>query len=80
MGIKDEFNKVLDKVRDAVENVKDAASEATHRVAAEVEQKKRDVVGDKMTADEKASSMINQAKQTVQGDIDAMKRDDRNNS
>ena len=80
MGLKDEFNKVVDKVKDAVENVKDVASEATHRVVAEVEQQKRNVAGDEMTTDEKASSMINQAKHTVQGDIDAMKRDDRSNS
>ena len=55
MGLKDEFNKVVDKVKDAVENVKDVASEATHRVVAEVEQQKRNVAGDEMTTDEKAS-------------------------
>jgi hypothetical protein len=78
MGLKDEFTKVVDKVKDTVENVKDAASEAGHRVAAEAEQQKRNVVGDEMTTDAKASSMINQAKQTAQGDVDAMERDDRN--
>jgi hypothetical protein len=36
------------------------------------------VAGDEMTTGEKASSMIEQEKQTVQADIDAMKRDDRN--
>jgi hypothetical protein len=80
MGPKDEFNKVVDKVKDAVENVKDAASEATHRGAAEAEQQKRDVAGDEMTTGEKAGSMINQAKNTVQGDIDATKRDVRKNT
>ncbi len=78
MGLKDELTKAVDKVKDTVENVKDSASEAMHRVAAEAEQQKRNVVGDKMSPDAKASSMINQAKQTAQGDIDAMKRDDRN--
>jgi hypothetical protein len=33
-----------------------------------------------MTAGAKANSMINQAKETAQGDIDAMKRDDRSKS
>jgi hypothetical protein len=58
MGLKDEFTKVIDTVKDTAENVKDAASEATHRGAAKVEQ----------------------AKDTVQGDIDAMKRDVRKNA
>jgi hypothetical protein len=35
------------------------------------------VAGDSMSTGDKASSMLNQAKQTAQGDIDAMKRDDR---
>jgi hypothetical protein len=80
MGLKDEFNKVVDNVKDTVENVKDAASEAKHRGAAEAEQQKRDVAGDEMTTGEKASSLINQAKNTVQGDIDATKRDVRKNT
>jgi hypothetical protein len=73
MGLKDEFNKVVD-------NVKDTASEAGHRSEAEGEQAKRDVAGDAMTPGEKLSSGVNQAKNTVQGDIDAAKRDVRNNA
>lgn len=80
MGLKDELNKVVDKAKDAAENVKDAVSEATHRSAAEAEQKKRDVAGDQMTPGEQAGSMLNQAKNTVQGDVDATKRDIRNNT
>jgi uncharacterized protein YjbJ (UPF0337 family) len=53
MGRKGEFNKVVDKVKDTAENVKDAAGKAAHRGAAKAEQ----------------------AKDTVKGDIDAMKRD-----
>jgi predicted neutral ceramidase superfamily lipid hydrolase len=75
---KDDVNKVVEAVKDTVANVKDTASEAVHRVAAQVEQQKRNLVGDQMTTGEKASSMISQAKQTAQGDIDAMKREDRN--
>ncbi len=58
-------------------NIKDAASESTHRAAANAAQQKRDVAGDEMTAGEKAGSVINQVKNTVQGDIDAIKRDNR---
>ncbi len=73
MGLKDEINKVVD-------NVKDAASEAGHRSAAEGEQAKRDVAGDTMSPGEKAGSVLNQAKNTVQANVDATKRDVRNNS
>jgi len=75
---KDNLNKVVEAVKDTVANVTDTASEAVHRVAAQAEQQKRNLVGDQMTTGEKASSMISQAKQTAQGDIDAMKREDRN--
>lgn len=71
MGLKDEFNKV-------VENVKDAASETGHRSDAEGEQAKRDVAGDTMTTSEKAGSMLNQAKNNVQAKADSTKRDIRN--
>ncbi len=71
MGLKDEFNKVVD-------NVKDATSEAGHKSAAEGEQAKRDVAGDDMTTGEKAGSMFNQAKNSVQADADSSKQDIRN--
>lgn len=71
MGLKDEFNKVAD-------NVKDAVSETGHRSEAEGEQAKRDVAGDNMTTSEKAGSMFNQAKNDVQADADSTKRDIRN--
>jgi hypothetical protein len=80
MGIKDEVDKIVDKAKDAVANVKDAASEASHRSAAEAEQTKRDVAGDQMTVGENVGSMFNQAKNSVQADTDAAKRDVRNNS
>ena len=71
MGLKDEFKKVVD-------NVKDAVSEAGHRSEAEGEQAKRDVAGDTMTTGEKAGSMLNQAKNNVQAEADSTKRDIRN--
>jgi uncharacterized protein YjbJ (UPF0337 family) len=75
---KDDVNKVVEAVKDTVANVKDAVSEVVHRVAAQAEQQKRNLAGDQMTTEAKASSMVSQAKQTAQGDIDAMKREDRN--
>lgn len=84
MGLKDELGKAVDNVKDAaskaVDNIKDAANEASHKTAAEAEQGKRDVAGDQMTTREKAGSMLNQAKESVQGDIAATKRDVRNNT
>jgi hypothetical protein len=55
-------------------------NEATHRSTAEAEQTKRDVAGDQMTVGENAGSVLNQAKNSVQADMDAAKRDVRNNS
>ena len=58
--------------------MKDTVGEAGHRSAAEAEQAKRDVAGDRMTASEKARSLLNQGAETVKGDFDAAKRDVRN--
>jgi hypothetical protein len=80
MGIKDEFDKVVDKAKDAIANVQDAANEAAHRSAADAEQTKRDVAGDQMTVGENAGSMLNQAKNSAEADIDAAKRAVRNNT
>lgn len=78
MDLKAEATKLLDKVSDTVEDVKDATSEAVHRSVAAGEQQKRDLVGDSMTIDAKVTSINTQAKQTAQADIDALKRDERN--
>ncbi len=68
-------------LKDALENagkdIKDSVNEAGHRSAAEGEQAKRDVAGDQMTAGEKAGSMLNQATESVKGDISAGKREAR---
>jgi hypothetical protein len=73
VGLKEEFVKVVD-------NVKDAVSEAGHKSTAEAEQAKRDVAGDEMTPGENLASMANQAKHSVAGEIDGAKVDIRNNS
>lgn len=80
MGLKDQFDKVVDKGKDAVENVKDAVKEAAHRSTAEAEQTKRDVAGDEMTTTQKIGSFVNQKKNEVEANTDAAKRDVRNNT
>jgi hypothetical protein len=78
METKSELTKVIDKVTETADNVKGAASEFAHRAVAEAEQEKRILAGDTMTTDAKANSMLNEAKQTAQGDVEAMKRTERN--
>lgn len=80
MSLKDAFDKGIDAIKHGAENVKDAVSEAGHRSAADGEQAKRDIAGDQMTAGEKVGSVFNQGKETVQADVDAAKRDVRNNT
>lgn len=63
-----------------VKNIKDSVTEGMHRSAAEGEQAKRDVAGDRMTPGETVKSVANQAKQTVQAEYDATKRDVRKNT
>lgn len=79
MSLKDAFEKGLDAVKHGAEDLKDSVSEIGHRSAAEGEQAKRDVAGDDMTLGEKAGSVLNQGAETVKADIDAGKRDVRNN-
>lgn len=71
MGLKEEIVKAVDNVRDAV-------SEGSHRGAAEAEQTKRDLAGDVMTPGENLASMANQAKNSVAAEIDGAKQDIRN--
>jgi len=80
MGLKDQFDKVIDKTKETLDNVKDAVSEASHRGAAKAEETKRDVEGDQMSVTEKAGSMLNQAKNTVQANLDEAKQDTRKNT
>jgi hypothetical protein len=80
MGLKDQFDKVVDKTKETLDNVKDAVSEGSHRGEAKAEQTKRDVEGDQMSVTEKAGSMLNQAKNTVQANVDEAKQDIRKNT
>jgi ElaB/YqjD/DUF883 family membrane-anchored ribosome-binding protein len=80
MGLKDQFDKAIDKTKKTLDNVKDAVSEGSHRGAAKAEQTKRDVEGDQMSVTEKAGSMLKQAKNTVEANVDETKQDIRKNT
>jgi hypothetical protein len=80
MGLKDTLNDGLDAVKKGIDNVKDTVSETVHRSNAEAEQATRDAAGDALTPGEKVGSMLRQGKETLQGDVDAAKRDLRNNT
>ena len=80
MDLKTGLNELADGATHAIDNAKDAVSEAGHRSAAEAEHAKRDVAGEQMTTSEKIGSVVNQTKHTVQADIDASKRDVRNHT
>ncbi len=80
MGIKDGLDKVADKAKGVVDDAKDSISEAGHRSSADAERAKRDVAGDDMTTGQKVGSFVNEKKNDVQADVDASKRDVRNNT
>jgi SMC interacting uncharacterized protein involved in chromosome segregation len=69
-----------DTVNHAVNDVKDAASEAQHRSSAEAEKTRREVDGDNMTAGEKLGSVANEATNRTQAELDKTKRDVRDNT
>jgi len=63
-----------DPVKHAVKDTKDAINESLHRSSAEGEKAKRELLGDEMTAGEKAKSAANQVKETAQAEYDHAKR------
>ena len=62
-------------VKDAAKDVRDAANEAQHRVVAEAEKTKRDLLGDEMTPGEKLKSGANELKNRAQAEVDKAKRE-----
>jgi hypothetical protein len=85
MGLKEDLENAGDHLKDAGKNIvnaggklgekiKDGVSEATHRAAASGEHAKRDALGDHLTPAEKAQSFGEEAKHTIQADVDAAKR------
>jgi hypothetical protein len=80
MSFKDTVDKAADGIKKTGDNVKDTLNETGHRANAEGEQAKRDLAGDQMTSGEKVNSMFRQGTETIKADVDATKRDVRNNT
>jgi hypothetical protein len=72
--------KATDAIKKALDDVKDTTNETAHRSNAEGEKAKRELLGDEMTTGEKAKSVANQAKETLQAEYDAAKKDVRHNT
>lgn len=77
MDLKDQFKKAGDNIKNVAEDVKDKVNEAGHRSTAEAEQARRDAAGDTMSPGEKAGSLLNQTKNSVQAEMDRAKQDAR---
>ncbi len=77
---KDFLDKTADSAKRAVDDAKDLIHEGGHRSAAEMEKARRDMAGDDLTAGEKARSVVDEAKQRVQAEVDAVKRKVRDNT
>jgi hypothetical protein len=79
MDTKDRMNQAADAVKKtvdrAVDDTKDALSEAQHRGEAEGERAKRDVAGDAMTPGERAGSVVNEKVNETQAAVDKAKRE-----
>jgi hypothetical protein len=63
------------KLDKAINDAKDAAHEAEHRVKAGAEHLKRDIAGDTMNPVDKAVSNVKEAGQNVAADVDKAKRE-----
>lgn len=85
MGLQNDLRKAGDHIKEAGDHLKDASgkigekvkdgmSEAAHRVIAEGEKQKRELLGDRLTEDEKTKSVLNETKNNLQANIDATKR------
>jgi hypothetical protein len=76
MSIKDALENVAKTVTHAIDDVRDAASEAAHRSAAKAEEVKRENAD--LTLVDKAKSVFEQAKHETLAEVDATKHDLRN--
>jgi hypothetical protein len=65
---------IKQKIKDTVEDVRDASSEALHRSTAEAERTRRELTGDEMTPGEKIKSGANEVANRTQAEIDKAKR------
>lgn len=72
---KDSLDRAADAIKGSVDDVKDRVHETEHRSAAEGERGRRDLLGDQLTPGEKAGSVVHEAKERAQAEVDAMKRE-----
>ena len=71
-----DFEKRAEKeLRKNAADVKDAAKEVEHRIAAGAEKAKRELAGDAMTTTEKAGSVIKETGHKVAAETDKAKRE-----
>jgi hypothetical protein len=71
---KDPLDKVGEAIKKTVDDAKDMIHEGQHRSEADAEKARRKLLSDEMTPGEKAGSVVNEAKQRTQAEIDAAKR------
>jgi hypothetical protein len=71
---KDPLDKAGDAIKKTVDDAKDMIHEGQHRSEADAEKARRSLLGDEMTPSEKAGSVVNEAKNRTQAEIDAAKR------
>ena len=72
---KDGLDKVADSVKRTADEVRDTVHEGQHRGAADAERVRREAFGDELTAGEKTRSLLDEAKERTQAEIDAAKRE-----
>lgn len=72
---KDPIDRAADAIKGTIDDARDRVHEKAHRSEAETEKMRRDVAGDAMDPAEKAGSVVNEAKNRAQAEIDAMKRE-----
>lgn len=70
----DKLDKARKAVKDKIDDTKDAVSEAQHRSTAEAEAIRREAEGDTMSTRDKVGSVVNEAKNRTQAEIDEAKR------
>jgi hypothetical protein len=71
---KDPLDRARDAIKKTVDDATDTIHEGHHRSDADAEKARRRLLGDEMTPSEKAGSVVNEAKNRTQAEIDAAKR------
>jgi hypothetical protein len=72
---KDGLDKAADAIKRTADNVRDAIHEEEHRAAADAEKARREALDSELTGGQKTKSVLNEAKERTQAEIDAAKRE-----